>query len=85
MESLEGFLSHFVARDSLARSIAKGEERNTDDQTLIEFGFARGLGSEDARFDMDELTALARNRHEDRPALVRGAINWETWAANRAR
>ena len=83
VESLEGFLSHFVAPDALGRAIARGEPKNTDDQTLIEFGFARGLGDK-GRFDMDELTAAARARREDRPAVVHGAINWETWAANRA-
>jgi len=83
VESLEGFLSHFIARDSLARSIAKGEAKNTDDRTLIEFGFARGLGDQ-GQFDMDELTSLARDRREDRPIQIRGALNWEGWAANRA-
>jgi spermidine synthase len=83
VESLEGFLSHFIARDTLARALAAQEsERNTDDRTLIEFGFARGLGAQ--RFQMDELTALARNRREDRPANVRGAFSWSAWAANRA-
>ena len=85
VESLEGFLSHFVARDSLARAIAQHEtHKNTDDRTLIEFGFARGLGSEEERFDVDELTSLARNRREDRPANGRGGISWSSWAANRA-
>ena len=83
VESLEGFLSHFVARDSLARAIGQGQ-KNTDDRTPIEFGFARGVASEQSRFDMDELAALARNRREDRPAIVRGAIDWSAWAANRA-
>jgi len=83
VESLEGFLSHYVGRDMLARALAQQEsERNTDDRTLIEFGFGRGLGAE--RFQMDELTALARNRREDRPANVRGGFSWSAWAANRA-
>ena len=84
VESLEGFLSHYVARDTLARTLAAQEEDlNTDDRPLIEFGFARGLGGEE-RFNMDELTAAARSRHEDRPALTRGWFNWSVWAANRA-
>jgi spermidine synthase len=33
---------------------------------------------------MDELTSLARNRREDRPALVRGSMDWKAWASNRA-
>jgi spermidine synthase len=84
VESLEGFLSHYIARDTLAQMLARQEhERNTDDQTLIEFGFARGLGGEE-RFNMDELVALARNRREDRPARVRGTFDWNVWASNRA-
>jgi spermidine synthase len=84
VESLEGFLSHYIAGDTLAQTLAQQEsERNTDDRTLIEFGFARGLGGTE-RFNMDELAALARNRKEDRPARVRGTIDWSVWASNRA-
>ncbi len=84
VESLEGFLSHFIARDNVARALAQQEsDKNTDDRTLIEFGFGRGLGRE-ARFKMDHLAALARNRREDRPASIRGVFDWKAWAANRA-
>ena len=84
VESLEGFLSHFIARDTLAGAIAAQErERNTDDRTLIEFGFARGL-TEKERFSMNELAALARTRGEDAPARLRGAIDWAAVAANRS-
>src|SRR5438132_11142895 len=84
VESLEGFMSHFVARNTLARMLAGQEQnRNTDDQTLIEFGFARGLGGTE-KFNVDELTAAARDRHEDRPAVTRGFFNWAVWASNRA-
>jgi hypothetical protein len=84
VESLEGFLSHFIARDSLARTLAQQQpDRNTDDQTLIEFGFARGLGAAE-RFNLDELASVARNRGEDRPVVARGAIDWSAWASNRA-
>src|SRR5262249_20573772 len=40
---LEGFLSHHVARSSLAKKVALAEQGrfNTDDRTLVEFGFAR--------------------------------------------
>ena len=84
VETLEGFLSHFVARSSLARAIAEQEtDLNTDDRTLVEFGFGRGLG-ESNRFDMDELLALAHVRGEDRPFIARGAIDWSLVTANRA-
>jgi len=61
VESVEGFLAHFVARDSLARALAAQQaERNTDDRTLIEFGFARGLSS--GRFNLDEIVAAMHER-----------------------
>jgi spermidine synthase len=80
-ESLEGFLGHFIAPDSLARALAKNEELNTDDRTPIEFGFARGLGGKE-RFDMNELAALARARGEDRPAIA--GVDWNRVDAERA-
>ena len=84
VESLEGFLSHFLARDTLARAIARQEsDRNTDDRTLIEFGFARGL-TEKQRFSMDELAAISRTRGEDRPFVVRGSVDWSAVGANRS-
>ncbi len=84
VESLEGFLSHFVARPSLAHAMAQQErELNTDDLALVEFGFARGLG-EANRFDLDAMLALARARREDAPAIAHGAVDWTLVAANRA-
>ena len=84
IESVEGFLAHFVANESLPRAIAKGEtERNTDDRTLVEFGFARGLGEQD-RFNLSELAGLARARGADRPLRLTGAIDWSIVDANRA-
>jgi spermidine synthase len=82
-ESLEGFLAHFLARDSMTRALSQAEGAlNTDDRTLIEFGFARGLGAE-SRFSMDDLASLARHRHEDQP-VGNGAVDWAKVAANRA-
>jgi spermidine synthase len=73
---LEGFLSHYVARDSLARAIARQEEAvvNSDDRNLMEFGFARSVG-QSALFQSDELRRLAHARGEDRPA-VEGEVDW---------
>src|SRR5262249_13975398 len=75
-EMAEGFLAHFIANESLAQAIAKDEpDRNTDDRTLVEFGFARGLG-ETERFNMNEMAGLARSRHADRPLRARGIVDW---------
>jgi spermidine synthase/MFS family permease len=83
VESLEGFLAHFLARDTMARAILNTEDEvNTDDRTLVEFGFARGLGVS-SRFNMDHLAATARVREEDRPVGT-GTIDWAAFSANRA-
>jgi spermidine synthase/MFS family permease len=84
VESLEGFLAHYIARDSVAQTLMKIEpDRNTDDRTLIEFGFARGVGGGEG-FNIDELASVARNRNEDRPVIARGAVDWAAWSSNRA-
>ena len=76
VSGLEGFLSHFIARESLARAVAgaEGERWNTDDRNRIEFAFARSLGNA-ALFDVDELRSLSAVRSEDRPEIS-GDVNW---------
>ena len=84
VETAEGFLAHLIANDSLSKAIASGETLlNTDDRTLIEFGFARGLGNT-ARFSMTELARLARARRADKPLRLRGTVDWNAVDANRA-
>jgi spermidine synthase len=84
VETAEGFLGHFVAGDALTRAIIREDPpRNTDDRTVVEFGFARGLGEHD-RFRADELTGAARAMGADRPPHVRGFIDWTLVDANRA-
>ncbi|HKF45551.1 MAG TPA: fused MFS/spermidine synthase, partial [Thermoanaerobaculia bacterium] len=77
VSDLEGFLSHFLARDSLTRSIARAEHGvvNTDDRNLVEFAFARCLGRA-SPFSTDELRETAAARGEDRPG-VEGSLDWE--------
>jgi spermidine synthase len=58
VESAEGFLSHFVANDRVARVAGRGARINTDDRTPIEFGFARSVGDV-SRFSMSEVFGLA--------------------------
>ncbi|MEA2568478.1 MAG: spermidine synthase [Acidobacteriota bacterium] len=84
VESVEGFLSHFVADDALATAFAKAEEEiNTDDRTPIEFGFARAVGST-SKFSIARLVMLAQQRNAYRPALLRGAIDWNLVMQQRA-
>jgi spermidine synthase len=89
VSDLEGLFAHYAARGSLARAIAAAEPDaiNTDDLTLVEFGFARGVGRRDTLFRTNDLRELARARHIDRPADLAersdGAIDWARVDARR--
>jgi spermidine synthase len=73
---LEGFLSRFMARSSLAVAFAQvARPLNTDNRPLIEFAFARSVGRL-SLFDSAELSHLARTRGEDRPQLSGGDVDW---------
>ena len=76
---LEGVLSHYVAAAGLARELGKqeGPTINTDDRNLLEFGFARNVGH-DVGFSDLTLLAVAHARHEDRPALLGGPVDWDS-------
>ena len=70
-EGVEGFFSHYLAGNDVARRIAANAGGiNTDDRTLIEFGFARSLGA-GTIFTLDQVSGLVT-----RPPPVRGAIDW---------
>ena len=85
---LEGFLSHYVARDSLARSIVRAEAGrvNRDDRNVVEFAFARSLG-QGGLFQGDELRVLSQARGENRPAIEGPPPDWNRvrWSAVVAR
>jgi spermidine synthase len=74
--TLEGVLAHYVARPSLARGIAalEGSAINTDDRTVVEFGFARAL-SGSGSMHVQDVVSLARERHDERPTLVDGIVD----------
>lgn len=67
---LEGFFGHHLARPSFARAIADAHhgDLNTDDEPLVEFGFAKSLGRDNA-FGTGAILDLARARREHLPAL----------------
>jgi hypothetical protein len=75
--SLEGLLARFVADSRIARAVAEQEGRrlNTDDKTLVEYGFARNVGR-GGLFSDEELWHLARAENADRPAVRGGEIDW---------
>ncbi|HEU4521598.1 MAG TPA: fused MFS/spermidine synthase, partial [Thermoanaerobaculia bacterium] len=82
VESPEGVLSHFIGNDQLARTLGDGKILNTDDRTVIEFGFARTLGGDDV-FDVNELIHAARGLNADRPSRLAGRVDWELVELNK--
>ncbi len=77
VEGAEGFYSGYIASPAFARAVQGREGRwiNTDDRPILEFGFARNVGRF-GLFRVDDLSALARSRGENRPAM-RGALDWQ--------
>ena len=70
----EGFLAHLFANESFARAAARQAETiNTDDLTVIEFGFARSL---DAGTNLHEQIARDAERAGATRPRVRGAVDW---------
>ncbi len=76
VEGAEGFYTGYLASPGLARAMhaREGQAINTDDHPILEFGFARNLGRR-GLFRMEDLSALAALRREDRPAL-QGTLDW---------
>jgi hypothetical protein len=65
---VHGLLSHYVANDSLARSVASTAGAiNTDDRNIVEFGLARSVGR--PVFLTADVRNAARNSGASRPPL----------------
>ena len=83
VDSAEGFFSHLVANESFARAAAsEAAVINTDDRTVIEFGFARSL--HDSANMPKHIANAARAAGVDRPLAMRGAIDWKRVVAMRS-
>ncbi len=77
-ETAEGFLSHFVGSAAVTAALSSAAAGlNTDDQTLIEFGFARALGDK-SPMRVSELLAFAQRVGGNRPSPVRGEVDWSS-------
>lgn len=76
-EGLEGFFAHFVARSSFVKALAKSNSYpiNTDDQCVVEFGFAKNLGTDDS-FNIEQFLLTARVRKESLPT-IEGAFDFD--------
>jgi predicted membrane-bound spermidine synthase len=76
IDSAEGFLAHFCAGAEVARRLATlpGIQVNTDDNTLLEFAFARSVGRSSG-FQTPELLRVADDLHATRPNVF-GDVDW---------
>lgn len=82
--TFEGFLARFVANEQFAAAAARlAPALNTDDQTVIEFGFARSLGDDASLYRRLVADAELVNMH--RPLRLRGAVDWNAIDSLRAR
>lgn len=75
VNTVEGVLSHFVARPALARDIAAQEGKpgiNTDDRNALEFSIARALGRPQD-FSVDDMLRVSYARGEHLPEVVNGS------------
>jgi spermidine synthase len=88
-DDLTGLLAHFLANERLAATLAKapGVEINTDDRNVVEFGFARSMGSDS--FQLVGLRALARTQGQARPSFAdQTPVDWAAvdtaWVAYQA-
>lgn len=76
VSSVEGFLAHMFANETFAVAAGKeAEALNTDDRTVIEFGFARSIdtGASLHRQIADDAGAMRATR----PRNVRGTVDWQ--------
>jgi spermidine synthase len=75
-ESVEGLLSRFIASEKLAQAAGQqARDLNTDDRQVVEFSFARLIYSEQLGMET-EIVSTARRIGADRPAGVRGNVDW---------
>ena len=74
VDTAEGFLARLFANEDFARAAARqAEEINTDDRTVIEFGFARSI---DAATNLHDQIARDSVRLKASRPRVKGAIDW---------
>ena len=82
VESAEGFLSNFVGNDALPDALGTTRDLNTDDRTLIEFGFARTVGAH-GKLELNQILSFARGINANRPSHVKGPVDWHLVELNR--
>ena len=76
VDGVEGLFSHFVARSQFARAAHDHgiASINTDDLSMLEFGFGRTVGG--GAFNVASLLATARARGDNVPTIRGGTVDW---------
>jgi spermidine synthase len=75
VDGVEGLFTAFIGGPELVRKISAGEtEVCTDDNSLVEYGFARGQGRS-RQFETHTLRVVAQQIGADRPMLD-GEVDW---------
>ena len=76
---LEGVLSHQIANAQFAASVAKVEAEegvlNSDDTNIVEFAFARSVGTR-SPFGPSTVLATAAALGQTRPMITNGTVDW---------
>jgi hypothetical protein len=77
MGDLEGFLGHFVANSRWADAVAQIPflAQNTDDRTVLEYSFAKTVGSTTS-FSVEKLRKELFDAGYHRPSLADDTIDW---------
>jgi spermidine synthase len=77
IDGIEGLYAGYLASPAFARAVrqAEGDNLNTDDRSILEFGFARNLGRF-GLFRIGDLVKLAARRGENRPATTGAPLDW---------
>jgi len=83
VSSAEGFLAHMFANEDFADAAAEqAETMNTDDRTVIEFGFARSIDKGASLHS--QIAADATRMGATRPRNLRGTLDWSAVERQRA-
>ncbi|MDB6171884.1 MAG: Spermidine synthase [Chthoniobacteraceae bacterium] len=78
VNTLEGFLAHHTANDSLCRLVmASNAAPATDDRNSLEFGFARQVVTRSKTSEVNSEIYQMAVRHGWQHCAVSGAIDWE--------
>jgi predicted membrane-bound spermidine synthase len=77
VRDVEGLLAHFIAGGDIGQRATRSSQftLNTDDRNVVEFGFARSVGSPNL-FDVTALRDWARAHEVHRPRLSGGEVDW---------